>query len=186
MATVKFLHTYRDSIPPLQAEQDVSVNLRYFIACFSNDLNSAELIFTRSVENFDMSRRNISFLRALFHNDCFMLDGERQLALRLSALRIHSGSQTVAILDYTTGSPAVPVVGVVERERAADNHCDVFWDEHIARAARSGGRISRSSVTEIDNVKGLPVLGRKQYPLPVPDWMSPPQAAKWEIFLSIK
>ncbi|KAJ7914780.1 hypothetical protein B0H13DRAFT_2324963 [Mycena leptocephala] len=48
------------------------------------------------------------------------------------------GEPIVCTVDHTYGYPTW-YNGLLEEESAKDEHGDVCWDEHVARAAWSGG-----------------------------------------------
>ncbi|KAF7350318.1 MYND-type domain-containing protein [Mycena venus] len=86
-----------------------------------------------------ISTRDLSFMRSLFANDASEVD-HKWLCSRLSSMRKYPGDPILHTVDYTHGYPK-RYIGPLEKERARDKHGDVYWDEHVARAARSGGRM---------------------------------------------
>ncbi|KAJ7648345.1 hypothetical protein DFH06DRAFT_575091 [Mycena polygramma] len=91
-------------------------------------------------KNSDISRRDLSFMRALFDSDSYELQNEDRLQERVFLMRDHPGEPIVSVLDYTDGSVRAFITTLAE-ERAADERGDVCWIEHVSRAARSRGRM---------------------------------------------
>ncbi|KAJ7648335.1 hypothetical protein DFH06DRAFT_1476353 [Mycena polygramma] len=91
-------------------------------------------------KNSDISRRDLSFMCALFDSDSYELQNEDRLQERVFLMRDHPGEPIVSVLDYSDGSVRAFITTLAE-ERAADEHRDVCWIEHVSRAARSRGRM---------------------------------------------
>ncbi|KAK7039992.1 hypothetical protein R3P38DRAFT_2614629 [Favolaschia claudopus] len=97
------------------------------------------------LSNKDLTHRNLSFLRKLLHYD---INGENPV-LRLPAtshdnfraLALHSAvNPLVTVVDYRRGRPNAYITDA-NSVKAEDLRKQINWDDHIARATRSGGRI---------------------------------------------
>lgn len=79
-------------------------------------------------------------MRTLLHRDIEILThaGPTHLAHRLACKRERPSKPLITIMDYTQGDAQMRV-RFLKDERAQDHDFDVQWDEHISRAARSGG-----------------------------------------------
>ncbi|KAJ6477930.1 hypothetical protein C8R47DRAFT_1139844 [Mycena vitilis] len=86
------------------------------------------------------ARKIMSFLRLLFNSDSFLLETEENSCDRLSLMRDHPSKMIVGILDYRTDVPESHIM-TLDLARTEDEDGKICWDEHIARAARSGGRM---------------------------------------------
>ncbi|KAJ7920545.1 hypothetical protein B0H13DRAFT_2421808 [Mycena leptocephala] len=86
-----------------------------------------------------ISTRDLTFMRFLVANDTSEVN-HKGLRSCLSVMRKHPGDSVLHTVDYTHGHPK-QYIGPLGKERARDKHGDVCWDEHIARAARSDGRM---------------------------------------------
>ncbi|KAJ7920538.1 hypothetical protein B0H13DRAFT_1867452 [Mycena leptocephala] len=83
--------------------------------------------------------RDFTFMRFLVANDTSEVN-HKGLCSCLSVMRKHPGDSVLHTVDYTHGHPK-QYIGPLGKERARDKHGDVCWDEHVARAARSDGRM---------------------------------------------
>ncbi|KAJ7504795.1 hypothetical protein B0H11DRAFT_2187157 [Mycena galericulata] len=92
--------------------------------------------------NPDLTRRNVAFMRALIHQDVQMFTyvAGAHLTHRLSRMRERPSEPLVTVIDYTRGN-AHMFVKFLADERADDKNSDILWEEHILRAAKSGGRM---------------------------------------------
>ncbi|KAJ7712723.1 hypothetical protein B0H16DRAFT_1899815 [Mycena metata] len=89
-----------------------------------------------------MNRRNLSFMRALVHRDALItyISGSHY-AMVLSQMRENPGEPLVTIFSYAGGG-VVCYIRTINEERLKDIESDIDWDEYIARASRSGGRMT--------------------------------------------
>ncbi|KAJ6587521.1 hypothetical protein DFH09DRAFT_1427589 [Mycena vulgaris] len=89
-----------------------------------------------------MSRRNVAFMRELLHNDTgpHSLLREGALMAQVSRIQIWPSEVLVTLFRYR-GSARTAEGATVAEMRRLDKAGDVNWDEHSARAARSGGRM---------------------------------------------
>ncbi|KAJ7633579.1 hypothetical protein DFH06DRAFT_1222302 [Mycena polygramma] len=92
------------------------------------------------LKNSDFSPRTLWFLRWLLHSDSYLLTTTRQLCSRIELIRAYSEDTIVSILDYRNGVLSVDVK-TIGSERGTCDQWEVYWDEHAARMARSGGRM---------------------------------------------
>ncbi|KAJ7704176.1 hypothetical protein B0H16DRAFT_1747751 [Mycena metata] len=88
----------------------------------------------------DIGARNIKFMRILFATDACELESSESLGMLLPLMRTEPNEPRISVIDYTNGE-ATPRITLLAEERAADTHRDVRWDDHLARAAASGGRM---------------------------------------------
>ncbi|KAJ7624099.1 hypothetical protein DFH06DRAFT_1230358 [Mycena polygramma] len=88
----------------------------------------------------DISAQDVSFLRKLFHKDSHLLETPEKLRARLDLMRCHPDEPTVSVLDYRNSSCS-SYITTLALARTTDRRREICWDEHIARAARSGGRM---------------------------------------------
>ncbi|KAJ7722350.1 hypothetical protein B0H16DRAFT_1896199 [Mycena metata] len=91
------------------------------------------------IKNSDLGARNLKFLRTLMQEESKSLTGPGELGDRLLYMR-ESGCDTICLFDFQEG-PADSVFCPLADIREEDEDGDVLWDEHIARADRSGGRM---------------------------------------------
>ncbi|KAJ7623879.1 hypothetical protein DFH06DRAFT_1305292 [Mycena polygramma] len=95
--------------------------------------------------NSNISGRNLSFLRKLCHSDSYLLEIPEELCVRLSLMRDHPAEPIVSILDYRSvdyeSETCESQTTTLALAREADAHGEICWAEHVARAARSGGRM---------------------------------------------
>ncbi|KAJ7927654.1 hypothetical protein B0H13DRAFT_2312282 [Mycena leptocephala] len=66
--------------------------------------------------------------------------GGPHLNFHVQLLQRHPSGARVTVVDFKHDKASV-FVRLVEEERAEDIYGDVNWDDHIARAASSGGRM---------------------------------------------
>ncbi|KAJ7633581.1 hypothetical protein DFH06DRAFT_689128 [Mycena polygramma] len=92
------------------------------------------------LHNSDFSPRTLWFMRWLFHSDSALLTTTSELCSRLEMMRDYPGDPIVSILDYRNGVLSVET-GTLGSERETCDQWEVYWDEHRARMARSGGRM---------------------------------------------
>ncbi|KAJ6586213.1 hypothetical protein B0H19DRAFT_431311 [Mycena capillaripes] len=83
--------------------------------------------------------RDLTFMRFLFAHDTSKVEHQR-LCSGLSSMRTHPGDPILQTVDYVRRYPK-RYIDPLEKERARDKHGDVCWEEHVTRAARSGGRM---------------------------------------------
>ncbi|KAJ7080232.1 hypothetical protein C8R44DRAFT_992500 [Mycena epipterygia] len=98
----------------------------------------------------DVSQRNLSFMREIFHRDMQRFKyKENLLPLRLSNMRKRPSEPLITVLDYTRGGAEL-YVSRLAYERGQDIKGEVNWDEHIGRANRSGGRMELHLMVVLD------------------------------------
>ncbi|KAK6983804.1 hypothetical protein R3P38DRAFT_3459239 [Favolaschia claudopus] len=95
--------------------------------------------------NKDLTPRNLSFMRKLLHHDINAENSVLKLPTsshyNFQALALESAvNPLVTVVDYRKGHPSAYITDA-NSARAGDLHNQINWDDHIARAARSGGRI---------------------------------------------
>ncbi|KAK7039967.1 hypothetical protein R3P38DRAFT_2902679 [Favolaschia claudopus] len=95
--------------------------------------------------NKDLTPRNLSFMRKLLHHDINAENSVLKLPTsshyNFQALALESTvNPLVTVVDYRKGHPSAYITDA-NSARAEDLHKQINWDDHIARAARSGGRI---------------------------------------------
>ncbi|KAJ6450977.1 hypothetical protein C8R47DRAFT_1170591 [Mycena vitilis] len=88
----------------------------------------------------DISAQDVSFLRKLFNKDSHLLESPQKLRTRLELMRCHPDEPIVSVLDYRNAY-CISYITTLALARRADLRHEICWDEHIARAARSGGRM---------------------------------------------
>lgn len=71
---------------------------------------------------------------------------------RLSYMRESPSEPLITVIDYTRNDADISVK-LLKDERAEDRDSDVLWDEHISRAARSGGRMELHLLRILDGNK---------------------------------
>ncbi|KAJ7119223.1 hypothetical protein C8R43DRAFT_1035404 [Mycena crocata] len=92
------------------------------------------------LKHHDLGVRNLTFMRKVLHNDFWMYqyNGHFHFDNRLEFMRERPDEPLITVFDYRLGGVAMCVRFLAD-ERAADTTGEVDWEEHISRAARSGG-----------------------------------------------
>ncbi|KAF8160430.1 hypothetical protein K438DRAFT_2071018 [Mycena galopus ATCC 62051] len=100
-------------------------------------------------KNSNLGARNISFMRELLHRDVtarrYAHHIGRLESQQLSALRALAGANEldpfVTVMDYTHGEPTMHIDGLSRAQQRDILSHQINWGDHIARMARSGGRV---------------------------------------------
>ncbi|KAJ7167916.1 hypothetical protein C8R46DRAFT_1094505 [Mycena filopes] len=95
------------------------------------------------LQHADLGSRDLRFMRALMHKHSRTFDGVDMLSARLRHMREHPHEPLLYCIDLCTGGATASVgpVDSAERRRDEKEKGDVLWDEHVARAAQSCGRM---------------------------------------------
>ncbi|KAJ7124111.1 hypothetical protein C8R43DRAFT_39037 [Mycena crocata] len=93
---------------------------------------------------------NRCFMRALVQHDAQEVRLET-LIQQFNMMRRHPESEMlVTVLQYAPRGELVAAVSTVAEQRARDRRKDVKWDEYVARAAHSGGRMQLYLMVVVD------------------------------------
>ncbi|KAJ6484653.1 hypothetical protein C8R45DRAFT_1147470 [Mycena sanguinolenta] len=110
--------------------------------------DSCAWIRTFASKNKDIGTRNLAFMRQMLHRDLTqrrfsaafpVLDPKHILFLHDHA-QLDGIDPFVTVMDYRQGRPVMHI-HTLSAVRDGDEKEQIYWEEHVSRMARSGGRI---------------------------------------------
>ncbi|KAJ6524160.1 hypothetical protein B0H19DRAFT_598169 [Mycena capillaripes] len=130
-------------------------SLRTFNLSLRCVLSPRHFIDRYYLETGDVGARNMRFMRALLRKDVYSfvhVKGGAYFKTHIAYLQQYPSRPRVTIMDYARGNPSLSVK-LADEEREEDQDQDVYWNEHIARAVRSGGLMELHLMVVLDGNK---------------------------------
>ncbi|KAJ7168026.1 hypothetical protein C8R46DRAFT_1218956 [Mycena filopes] len=107
-----------------------------------NDCGVYRAQYIRDSHLQNLTRRELSFLRALVHQD-FEKNRPKILVQQAAHMRLHSNKSFLTLYNYVLGAPNIDVHPVVGPQvlKFLGGGAGSAWERTVARAAASGGRM---------------------------------------------